>query len=190
MKTTNGQIILKYDEGTVSKEKLLGLEIMLNDEIATELFRRFGIAPRFHVNANKVNLEEIPPNAIVMNRATPIETKDGVMLSMPDVLRGITGRLIFIPEGERCLFTDVQVQNLECFMNQNFPDAKDRYIAEIRYSPKSDEYYVLMRKEDRRGIAEFCLKLDFGATAAPSAEEIIKPFHANDFPELKFFYEL
>ena len=53
---------------------------------------------QFKVDAGVLHLEEIPPEAIIMERATPIETKDGAMLAMPEILKGITGKLIFIPE--------------------------------------------------------------------------------------------
>ena len=61
------------------------------------------------------------------------------------------------------------------------------YIDEIRYSSKLRSYYVAMCREDRKGLMEFHVELDWSATNAPSiAAEIITPFHVSEFPTLLY----
>lgn len=63
----------------------------------------------------------------------------------------------------------------------------DFYIDEVRYSPKLDQYYVLMLHEYTASRLEFHLKLDWNASTPPAIEtEVDAPFHANDFPELLY----
>lgn len=86
------------------------------------------------------------------------------------------------------MFTDIQVANLESSMHENFPETIDMYIDEIIFCPNTRLYYVAMKPENRIGIAEYCVELDFHATYAPTAKEIVCPFHRNDFAIVEYQY--
>ena len=79
------------------------------------------------------------------------------------------------------------IDNLESHLEDLEFRAGEFYIDEVRFSPKTNYYYVAMRSESRKGLMEFHLDLDWSATHAPSvAAEITTPFHRNDFSKLLY----
>lgn len=84
-------------------------------------------------------------------------------------------------------FEKAHVINLEMHLLSLEPKSVEYYIDEIRHSPKTGHYYVLMREDSNRRVMEFHLNLDWAASTAPSiASEVNLPFHVSEFPTLLY----